>query len=90
MERANLNKVEPHIDAVESAVDRITLIRRIAEVSGADIEEFDRQLNEICTKYTNRYAAMNEVQLAVHGMMEIISHGGGDEIMELFADKERE
>lgn len=90
MEKRDLSKAETHIKALEDAIDHIAFIRRIAEASDVDMEEFDRQLNALCDKCGSKYANMNDKQLAIHGIMEIIELGGNDTIMEMFADKESE
>lgn len=85
-EEDTLKDVNRHMKAVENAVEHIAFVRRMAEVSGTNMEEFDKRLDELCSKYHAMYADMNEMQLALHGLADIIKSGRGEEFMkELFA-----
>ena len=80
-----LKDVNRHMKAVETAVEHIAFVRRMAETSGTNMEEFDKRLDELCSKYHAMYADMNEIQLALHGLADIIKSGRGEEFMkELF------
>lgn len=78
----NVKEVDRHIKALESAVEHIAFVRRSAEVVGVDMEEFDKRLDTLCTKYHDRYAEKNEIELALMAMAEIIKSGHGDELIE--------
>lgn len=85
-EEDTLKDVNRHMKVVENAVEHIAFVRRMAEISGTNMEEFDKRLDELCSKYHAMYADMNEMQLALHGIADIIKSGRGEEFMkELFA-----
>lgn len=77
-----VKEVDRHIKAVEGAVEHIAFVRRSAELAGLDMEEFDKKLDALCTKYHDRYAEKNEIELALTAMAEIIKSGHGDELIE--------
>lgn len=82
-------KVREHIKAVETAVEHIAFVRRMAETVGVDMEEFDKELDKLCTKYHDMYAGMGELELALKGMIDIVKAGKGKELMaDLFGTKE--
>lgn len=77
-----MSEMERYIKALERAVDHIAFTRRMGELSGLDIEEFDKRLDELCTKYHNLYGNMNHAQIALVGLKEIIEAGKGEELLE--------
>lgn len=75
--------VEMCLGAVESAVEHIAEIRRMAELQGdVCMEDLDKGLNELCDKYHERYSKMSGMAIALHGMAKIIASGDGEEFLE--------
>lgn len=73
--------LEQHIEAVEGAIDHIAYVRRMAETEGHNVEDFDAEVNRICTECHEKYAGMGKVQLAFHGMAEILKSDRADEFI---------
>lgn len=71
-----------HIKAVDTAVDHIAFVRRITEISGEDVEQFDKELDALCTKYHEKYAEMDEFGLAIKGLMDIVKMGKGEDLLD--------
>lgn len=71
-----------HIRAAEEAIDHIAFIRKMAEVDGHDMDKFDDEINKLCDKYHSKYAGMNEMQVALHGLAELLRSGHGDDIID--------
>lgn len=81
--------LDDHMKAVETEVEMIAHIRRVAEVDGLDMEEFDKRLNALCDKYHEKFAKMDELGLALHGFSVIVKAGFGDKLIsEMMEDKE--
>ena len=85
-----MTKMDEHIKAVETAVEHIAFVRRMAETMDEDMEEFDRRLDELCTKYHNKYAEMDEFALALKGLADIIKSGHGNEFLADLANSFKE
>lgn len=81
--------LDDHMKAIETQVEMIAHVRRIAEVDGLDMEEFDKRLNALCDKYHEKFAKMDELGLALHGFSVIVKAGLGDKLIsEMMEDKE--
>lgn len=50
-------------EMVESAVKRIAIARRTQEVVGQDVEEFDKELNDLCEKWHSVFNDMDALDL---------------------------
>lgn len=74
--------IEKHMKAIESAIDHIAYVRRMAEVEGHDMEEFDAEMNKLCDKHHNKYAPMGEIALALKGMADILQSDRAEEFIE--------
>lgn len=74
-------KMHEYIKAIEPAVEHIAFIRRMTETMDEDMEEFDKQLDALCTKYHDKYAEMDEFALALKGLADIIKSGKGNEFL---------
>lgn len=60
-------------DATREACKQITINRRSAELTfGIDREEFDEQLNKMCSEFNEKYGSMTEEQLAKAMLREIL------------------
>jgi hypothetical protein len=79
-----------HIKAVEPAVEHIAFIRRLLEVMGEDADEFDKGLDELCIKYHDKYAEMDEFALAIKGLADIIKSGHCEEFLADLANSFKE
>ena len=77
-----MSEMEKYIKAIAPAIDHIAFTRRMGELNGFDMEEFDKRIDELCTKYHNLYGDMNEMQIALHGITEVIRAGKGEELFE--------
>lgn len=77
-----MSEMEKYIKAIAPAIDHIAFTRRMGELSDLDMEEFDKRIDELCTKYHNLYGDMNEMQIALHGITEVIRAGKGEELFE--------
>lgn len=64
--------IEKHLGAIENAIEHIAYVRRMAETDGHDMEVFDAEVNKLCDKYAKKYEGMSELQLALHGVAEIL------------------
>lgn len=73
--------IERHIKAVEDAVDHIAYVRRMAELDGADMAEFDKALDAKCNEYHAKYAVMGEMEIALHGVAAILKSDRADEFL---------
>lgn len=77
-----MSKMERYIEAIEHSIDHIAFARRMGELNDLDMEEFDKRIDGLCTKYHNMYAEMDETQLVLHGFADIIRAGKGEELFE--------
>lgn len=59
----------------------IAQARRISEIEGIDVEEFDEYLNACCTKWAEYYQNMSPAKLALDAIREIITAGDGEDFM---------
>lgn len=84
------NNIENYINAIDDTIEHLAFTRRMAETDGCDMTYLDEKINELCTKWHDKYAKMSQAQLAIKGMMDIIKAGHGDDLMrDLFGmDKE--
>lgn len=82
--------MDTHIGACEGAVERIAHVRRMAEVSGADMEEFDERLNKLCSEKHEKYANMSDVELAIYGLKMIIEAGNFEDFADFIAKEAEE
>lgn len=73
--------IERHLGAIESAIEHIAYIRRMAETDGHDMELFDAEVNKLCDKYARKFEAMNELQLALHGVAEVLKSNRAEEFI---------
>ena len=76
------NSVESYIKVFDETIEHLAFTRRMAECEGHDMVYLDEKINELCTKWHNKYAEMSQTQLAIHGMTEIIKAGYGDDLLE--------
>ena len=60
----------------------IAQVRRISEIEGIDVEEFDKHLNERCTFWAEHYKDMDPIRLMFEGLSEIFEAGRGREFMD--------
>ena len=72
---------------VDRTCKDIAQARRMAEIEGLDVEEFDAHLNECCTKWADYYKDMSELKLALEGPIEIVAAGHGEDLIESLSDK---
>jgi hypothetical protein len=79
MEKITLDE---HIKGLEKPVEVIAHVRRMAEISGVDMEEFDAKLNELCTEKHKMFAKMDEAEVAIYGLKVILEAGKGKELFE--------
>lgn len=85
-----MEKHNAHIKAIEPAVEHIAFVRRMAETVDEDMDEFDRELDALCTKYHDKYAKMSELELTIKGFADIVRSGKGDELMADLAEALKE
>lgn len=74
--------LEDHIKAIEKPIEVIAHVRRMAEVSGEDMEKFDTRLNELCAEKHEMFAKMGDTALALYGLKIILNAGRGEELFE--------
>lgn len=72
--------LDEHIKALEKPIEVIAHVRRMAEIDGADMEEFDTKLNALCTKKHEKFANMGEGELALYALKVIFDAGRGEEL----------
>ena len=63
--------------AVENSVKMIALARKICEMADESVEEFDKELNELCDKWHTKFANMDAADLARFMLSDLV-----DQIME--------
>lgn len=73
--------IEAHMSGIETAVDHIAYIRRMAEVEGHDMEEFDAEMNKVCKRYHEKYAKMDKLRLMLKGMADILRSEHAEEFI---------
>ena len=59
--------------AVRSSVKMIALARKVCEMAGEDVEEFDRELNKMCDEWHSKFADMNAADLARFMLTDLIN-----------------
>ena len=84
------NNIENYIKGFDSIIEHLAFIRRMAECEGQDMVYLDGKINELCTKWHNKYAEMSQTQLAVKGMMDIIKAGRGEDLLRDLFDMSEE
>ena len=67
---------------IDNSCKDIAQARRMSEIEGIDLEEFDKHLNECCTKWAKHYEDMDPTILLLEGLHEIFEAGKGREFME--------
>lgn len=81
--------LDEHIKGLEKPVEVIAHVRRMAEIDGVDMEEFDAKLNDLCAKKHEMFAKMGEMEVAIYGLKVILEAGKGKELFEdIMKDKE--
>lgn len=85
----SMTRMDEYIGAVETAVEHIAYIRRMAELCDADMKEFDEALDALCSEKHAKFEKMNEVQIAVYGLMDIIHSGHGEELLSDMMNSEK-
>lgn len=73
--------VEDHIRSVESSVEVIAHVRRMAELDDLDMDEFDKALNDLCQKKHEKLADMGELDVALYGLKILLEAGKGKELI---------
>lgn len=76
------NSIESYIEVFDDTIEHLAFTRRMAECEGFDMVYLDEKINELCTKWHDKYAKMSQAQLAIHGMTDIIKAGHGDDLLE--------
>ena len=66
------NKTERQ-KAVENSVKMIALARRVCEIAGESVEDFDKELNELCDEWHKTFADMNAADLARFMLTDLIN-----------------
>lgn len=74
--------IDEHIKAVDKPIEVIAHVRRMAELEGADMEKFDEHLNELCEKKHEKFARMDDIELALYGLKMILDAGAGAKLAE--------
>ena len=59
--------------AVDNSVKMIALARKVCEMAGEDVEEFDKELNEMCNKWHDKFSKMSTVDLANFMVTDLIN-----------------
>ena len=67
---------------IDNCCKDIAQARRMSEIEGIDVEEFDKHLNECCTFWAEHYKNMNPTRLLFEGLNEIFEAGKGREFMD--------
>lgn len=67
---------------VDNSCKGIAQARRMSEIEGINVEEFDKHLNERCTFWAEHYRDMNPTRLLLEGLAEIFEAGKGRDFME--------
>lgn len=80
--------LERHMKAVESSVEVIAHVRRMAELDDLDMEEFDKALNDLCQQKHEKFSEMGEIGLALYGLKILLEAGKGKELVEAFMEGE--
>jgi len=74
--------LDEHIKGLEKPVEVIAHVRRMAELNGTDMEEFDAKLNALCAKKHEMFAKMDELEVAMYGLKVVLEAGKGKELFE--------
>ena len=69
-------------EQIDTLCKGIAQTRRMSEIEGINVEEFDNHLNECCTKWAKHYNDMDPIELALEGIKEIVEAGMGDKLIE--------
>lgn len=72
--------LDERIKTLEKPIEIIAHVRRMAEIDGTDMEEFDAKLNALCAKKHEKFANMGEAELALYALKVIIDAGRGEEL----------
>ena len=72
--------INEHLKALEKPIEVIAHVRRMAEIDGTDMEEFDAKLNALCAKKHEKFANMGEGELALYALKVIFDAGRGEEL----------
>lgn len=67
---------------IDHSCKDIAQARRMSEIEGIDVEEFDKHLNECCTKWAKHYEDMDPIRLMFEGLNDIFAAGQGQDFME--------
>ena len=67
---------------IDNTCKDIAQARRMSEIEGIDVEEFDKHLNERCTFWAEHYKDMDPIRLMFEGLSEIFEAGRGREFMD--------
>lgn len=80
--------IADHMKALEKPVEIIAHVRRMAELDGTDMEKFDEKLNELCEKKHEKFARMDDIEIALYGLKMIIDAGAGAKLAEALKNDE--
>lgn len=86
MEKVSMLK--DHLRAIEKPVEMIAHVRRMAELGGEDMEKFDKKLNELCESYHEKFAKMDDFEIALYGLKVIIEAGHGKDFVDKLMEDE--
>jgi predicted nucleic acid-binding protein len=56
---------------IESQIKDIAMNRRLVEVDGGDVDEFDRKMNEWCDKYHDYFKDMSLTDILAYMLAEV-------------------
>ena len=74
-------KIEGYIKTFEDAIEHLAFARRMAELDGCDMTYLDEKINELCTKWHNKYAEMSQAQLTLKGVVDVVEAGYGEDLL---------
>lgn len=80
--------LEDHMKAIESSVECIAHVRRMAELDDLDMEEFDKALNDLCQQKHEMFADMGEVGVTLYGLKVILEAGKGEDLVKAMMEGE--
>ena len=57
---------------IDRSVKCIALARRTTEITGGSADDFDKQLNEMCEKWYEKFAEMNALEIAAWMVKDLV------------------
>ena len=78
----HITPFKSYMDALNKCIENMAFMRQMAISDGYDAEIIDHEINKLCAKWHNKYDGMSQLQLALHGMGQILQSNHAEDFLD--------